>query len=207
MLHDTKVLDRQRRELIPLFDSLKKDFYLAGGTALALILGYRESVDFDFFSEQSFDTVKLYIRLQDIFKQKTIKKIQEEEGTLTILVDDIKISFFSYPYKILEPFIETDHMKLASLVDIGCMKLSAIASRSTIRDYVDLYFILQQKTLDELLSGCLRKYPQLDTMLILKSLVYFNDIEIVPLRFMPQKEVTVEDLKKYFQSQVKTHLK
>lgn len=135
------------------------------------------------------------------------KKIQEENNTLTILLDDeVKISFFSYPYKMLDTFIDEGNIRLASLADIGCMKLSTIVSRSTIKDYVDLYFILKQKKLEELLSGCLQKYPQIDRMLILKSLVYFDDIEDAPLKFMPGKEVKLEEVKRFFEQLVKDYL-
>ncbi|MBI4097416.1 MAG: nucleotidyl transferase AbiEii/AbiGii toxin family protein [Candidatus Levybacteria bacterium] len=202
-----KVLDKKRQQLLFLLQPLKNRFYLAGGTALALMFGHRDSIDFDFFSEEEFETEELYKKLQDIFKQKSIKKIQEENNTLTILLDnEVKISFFSYPYKMLDAFIDEGNIRLASLVDIGCMKLSTIVSRSTIKDYVDLYFILKQEKLEELLSGCLQKYPQIDRMLILKSLVYFDDIEAVPLKFMPGKEVKLEEVKRFFEQLVKDYL-
>ena len=95
-----EVLNKKRQDLLPLFKPFKNTFYLAGGTALALILGHRDSIDFDFFSEQSFDTDKLFIQLQSVFQEFEIQKIQEETNTLTIVLDqEIKISFFSYPYK------------------------------------------------------------------------------------------------------------
>ena len=202
----TGILDSKKQELLPLFESFKEKFYLAGGTALALVLGHRDSIDFDFFTQEEFSTEELYLKIQNVFKEKTIKKIQEEENTLTILIDDVKISFFSYPYKILDEFINTKYLQIASIKDIGCMKLSTITSRSTIKDYVDLYYILKQKKIDELLSGCSEKFPQLDRMLILKSLVYFNDIEDTPLRFMENKEIKLDDIKDYFEKLVKDYL-
>ncbi len=202
----TGILDKKRQELLPLFGAFKEKFYLAGGTALALILGHRDSIDFDFFSQEEFSTEELYIKLQNIFKERSIKKIQEEENTLTILVDGVKISFFSYPYKILDEFTDTKYLRIASLKDIGCMKLSAITSRSTMKDYVDLYYVLKQKTLYELLAGCSEKFPQLDKMLILKSLVYFDDIETIPLKFVKGKEINSDDIKEYFEKQVKEYL-
>lgn len=202
-----EILDKKRQELLPLFGTFKKDFYLAGGTALALILGHRDSIDFDFFSQEEFSTEELYKKLQNTFKERSIKKIQEEKDTLTILIDGIKISFFSYPYEILDEFIDMKYLRIASLKDIGCMKLSTITSRATIKDYVDLYYILRKKNLDTLLTGCSEKFPQLDKMLILKSLVYFNDIETSSLRFVRGKEINMEEIKKYFENLVKEYLK
>lgn len=201
-----EILDKNRQEFLPLFGTFKEKFYLAGGTALALILGHRDSIDFDFFSQEEFSTEELYITLQNIFKERSIKKIQEEKDTLTILVDGIKISFFSYPYKILDEFIDTKYLRVASLKDIGCMKLSTITSRGTIKDYVDLYYILKQKNLEELLTGCSEKFPQLDKMLILKSLVYFDDIETISLKFMEGKKINMEEIKNYFENLVKEYL-
>lgn len=202
-----EILDKKRQQLLPLFWPLKDRFYLAGGTGLALMLGHRDSIDFDFFSEEPFETEKLFKDLQNIFIGKEIKKIQEEDNTLTVLIDnEAKISFIFYPYKVLNPFIDAGYFKLASLTDIGSMKLSAITGRSTIKDYVDLYFILKEMTLSQLLTACLQKFPTLDKILILKSLVYFDDIEATPLKFMPNMEIKNEDIIQYFQKIVKEYL-
>ena len=202
-----EILDQKRQKLLPAFLSVKNQFYLAGGTALGLQIGHRDSIDFDFFSEESFDTRALDRHLQDIFHEYTIKKIQEEKDTLTLLLDsEIKISFFAYPYILLEKCIETEYINLASIFDIGCMKLSALISRSTLKDYVDLYYILQQRPLSSLLLGCNKKFPQLDTNLILKSLVYFDDMDSTPLQFMSGKEVSLETVKLYLQEEVKSYV-
>lgn len=201
-----EILDKKRQELLLLSGALKENFYLAGGTALALVIGHRDSIDFDFFSEKEFSTEELFKKLQVIFKKKSIKKIQEEKNTLTILVDGVKLSFFYYPYEILNEFTDTEHIRIASLEDIGCMKFSAIVSRSTFKDYVDLYYILKQKKLNVLLTGCSKKFPKLDKMLILKSLIYFDDVEKTPLKFTNNKELEFEEIKKYFENLVKDYL-
>lgn len=198
-----EVLDDKRKQLLPLLSQLKEEFYLAGGTALALQLGHRKSVDFDFFKNGSFQTSELFSRLQKIFSMHSIKKTQEEDDTLTIFInDEVKISFFSYPYDHLTPLIDMETMRLSSVTDIGCMKLSTIISRSELKDYVDLYYILQGLSLEKLLFSTQQKFPQIDRNLMLKSLVYFNDIDIAPLDFLPNKEVPLEEIKLFLEQEV-----
>ena len=92
------ILDTQRKNILPKLSQLKKEFYLGGGTALALQLGHRDSIDFDFFTSESFDTNVLFNFLADIFSEQKIQKTQEEKNTLTIILDEyVKLSFFTYP--------------------------------------------------------------------------------------------------------------
>lgn len=176
------ILDEHRREILPFFQSFRGRFYLAGGTALALQIGHRDSIDFDFFCSEEFDTQKLFEECRDIFSDLSIQKVQEEQNALTLIVDQkIKLSFFAYPYPLVGELQRTDFFDLASLKDIACMKLSAIVGRATQKDYVDLYFLLQEFSLDELLEAAERKFPDLERTLILKSLVYFEDIPEGPL--------------------------
>ena len=136
-----EILDDKRRALLPLLATFRERFYLAGGTALALQLGHRDSIDFDFFTQDSFDTAKLFAECETVFAGHTLQKIQEETSTLGILVDGVQISFLGYPYPLVRPLIRDEHLSLASLEDIACMKCSAITSRSTLKDYVDLHVL------------------------------------------------------------------
>lgn len=186
-----EVLDEKRRALLPALSSFKKDFYLAGGTALALQIGHRVSVDFDFFTEKDFDTEVLYERVQQVFGP--VPRTQVASNTLAIVVqDDVKISFMGYRYPLLDACIDTEHLRLASIRDIGCMKLSAIVSRSELKDYVDLFFILKHLSLTELLINLSKKIPSLDQNLVLKALVSFDDVGIEPIDFIKGNEVTFD---------------
>ncbi len=201
------ILDENRKSILPLLKNLKSDFYLAGGTALALQLGHRDSIDFDFFTENDFSTEVLFERLQDIFKEYSIKKIQEEKNTLTIIVDnDIKLSFFTYKYPLVKPLIEEEFLRLASLEDIACMKLSAIVSRATEKDYVDLYFILQKYELADLLKLTAQKFSVLDEALILKSLTYFVDVVEEEIIFKHQQNISFSKVKTYLKIKVQKYL-
>ena len=179
---------------------------MAGGTALALQLGHRDSVDFDFFTNKNIDTKILFDSIQEAFKGRSVKKVQEEKNTLTVVIDgNIKISFFTYKYPLLDELVVEDNFRLASVRDIAYMKLSAIISRSTMKDYVDLYFILQSVNLDELLEGVIKKFPEIDINLILKSLVYFDDIIDEEIIFKNDQMVTIDSLKQFFKELVKKY--
>ena len=200
------ILDKKRLDILPLFKNLKNDFYLAGGTALALQLGHRDSVDFDFFTNKNIDTKILFDSIQEAFKGRSVKKVQEEKNTLTVVIDgNIKISFFTYKYPLLDELVVEDNFRLASVRDIAYMKLSAIISRSTMKDYVDLYFILQSINLDELLESVIKKFPEIDVNLILKSLVYFDDIIDEEIIFKNDQIVTIDSLKQFFKELVKKY--
>ncbi len=201
------ILDEKRKEILPLFDFFKPDFYLAGGTALALLLGHRDSIDFDFFTDKSFSTVELYGKIEEIFKSYKTLRTQDKKDTLTILIEDnIKVSFFAYPYPLVKPLIETDYLKIASIEDIACMKLSTITSRVAAKDYVDLYFILQQLSLPILLDLAKEKFPSLDSNLVLKSLIYFDDIVDEPITFKHEHQVDFETIKRSLETTVKNYL-
>ena len=122
------------------------------------------------------------------------------------MVDDsIQLSFFGYHHLPLQPLIKTDYFNVASVVDIGCMKLSTITSRYLEKDYIDLYFILQNLPLSELLENFVKKYPNFDKSLILKSLVYFDDVLREPILFKENHEVSFETVKTFLRTTVKEY--
>lgn len=198
------ILDKKRIDILPLFNQLKKDFYLAGGTALALQIGHRDSIDFDFFTENNIDTVGLFGDISEIFKDYKVLKIQEEKNTLSVLIgDSIKLSFFTCKYKLLNGLIDESHLKIASVEDIGCMKLSAITGRASNKDYIDLYYILQNLPLKDLLTSASKKFPDLDRNLILKSIIYFEDIDEEQIMFKNNKEVNFGNVKRFLIEKVR----
>jgi hypothetical protein len=174
-----EILDEHRKAILPALKSMRElGYYLAGGTALALQIGHRDSIDFDFFCNEPFDTGALFQKIEQILAGHVLVRTQEEHNTLGLLVDgEIRLSFMTYTYPLVAPIIEAEYFVLASLLDIGCMKLNAITSRSAYKDYVDLYFILRKIPLNELMTHLRIKMPTLDPLLALKSLVYFEDIQ------------------------------
>jgi hypothetical protein len=198
------ILDRERIDILPKLSFLKDRFYLAGGTGLALQLGHRDSVDFDFFTKESFNTFDLYKELLEIFGQENISKTLEEKNTLYVTVNkNVKLSFFSYPYLLLEPLIKEKFLDIAGIVDIGCMKLSAVVGRAMEKDYIDLYFILKQIPLATLLLKAKEKMPDLDYNLIIKSLVYFEDVSKENIIFKNNLEISFVEVRKFLEEEVK----
>lgn len=183
--------------------SVMTDFYLAGGTALALQLGHRKSIDLDFFSGKF---PKRDIILQAI-KSFNPQITHEAPGTIDLLIENVKISFLEYSYPLLEDLSEFEGVKFASVIDIACMKLSATSSRGSKKDFIDLYVILQKFTLEELFEKFEEKFVGISyqKLILLKSLTYFTDAESEPDPDYT-KYISWDDTKYYIENKVKVYL-
>lgn len=181
-----------------------KDFYLAGGTALALQLGHRTSVDFDFFSPTNPVPREWREGVVAALESKGKVEIQSQnDGTLLLRLDDVPMSFFRYPYPFIAPPIVVDNLQIASVLDIGLMKIAAIIGRGRKRDFVDLYFICQDIPLAELFERSAEKFPNVRDFALqaARALVYFADAEAdkMPRMF---RQVQWSRVKKYFEREV-----
>lgn len=154
-------------------------FRLAGGTALALLLGHRRSVDFDWFCDREIgDTMRLVGDLRD--RGLDLQVGQVSRGTVHGTVGGVRVSLFEFRYPALAPPIEWQDQGIAllSLDDIACMKLSAIAQRGSRKDFVDLYALLDHhRPLPEMLRLYRRKFDIEEIGHLLYSLTYFADAE------------------------------
>lgn len=156
-----------------------KKFYLAGGTGLAMQLGHRKSIDLDFFTSESLFIVSM-LRELGIF---TTKILQQSEGTLEVIADGVKVSFMQYDYPLVGELVRyNDLVNIASVYDIGCMKLTAISSRGSKKDFVDMYYILKQISFRNLLEMFSQKYSGVEysSAHILRSLRFFEDADNDP---------------------------
>lgn len=171
------VLDNTRRNLVLNFSFLSANgFYLAGGTALALQLGHRTSVDFDFYTNTDLrDVLPLLADIQKQFPKFATDHMAD--GTLIGHIDAIELSFFRYNYALLEPLISANELLLASVPDIAAMKVAALAQRGLYRDFIDLYVIAKQHGLNSVIEWTRQKFPGLDVYVMLRALVYFADAE------------------------------
>jgi len=175
------ILDKKRRALLPKLEFLRRDygFYLAGGTALALQIGHRTSVDFDFYTSRSFDPEILYQELKRQIAQ--LFPVHQAKETLMVGIpsgkERIEMSFFRYDYPLLEPLIKTEFLDLVSIEDIAAMKVIAITQRGTKRDFVDIYYLWEQFDLETLLAMSERKYQAFNRYIGLRALTYFEDAE------------------------------
>jgi Nucleotidyl transferase AbiEii toxin, Type IV TA system len=167
---------------------LLEHFYLAGGTALALQFGHRLSLDLDFFSPEHFNEEALVQQLGTLAEFAVAAKAPY---TLHATVQETKVSFLGYAYPMLFPTNKYLDVAVADPRDIACMKVSAIASRGTKRDFVDLYVSAERYGLKEILRLFDWKYTQThySRVHILKSLTFFADAEKDP---MPQMLVTLD---------------
>lgn len=163
------------------------DFYLAGGTGAALMLKHRQSHDLDFFSGKDFKPDLLASRISELGHFELEKK---EEGTLVGLFNNTRLSLFYYPYPLLKATQIICGIAIAHIIDIACMKIDAIASRGSKKDFVDLYTIARQGnySLEDLFGFFEKKYKKLSYNLvhIKKGLVYFDDAEKDPEPIMLQ---------------------
>ncbi|OGZ27671.1 MAG: hypothetical protein A2365_03435 [Candidatus Nealsonbacteria bacterium RIFOXYB1_FULL_40_15] len=182
------------------------DFYLAGGTGLALQFGHRKSIDLDFFNPAPFSTAKLTERLSALGDLKINSKT--EEDTLNCSLNGVLVSFFKYPYKLLFPLAEYKGVKIADFRDIACMKIDVISSRGSKKDFVDLYFILNKISLKELLTLFDKKYEGIkyNRMHLLKSLFYFDEAEKDPVPVMLE-DIKWEDVKERIKRETAEYLK
>lgn len=202
-------LDSKRQSVLPLLKELSEEgFYLAGGTGLALLIGHRDSVDFDFFKKDNFDHEAFIQKLKSVFKNHEIEITQMEKNTVSCKIDDdIYLSFFAYNYELLKPLIKTEYFEIASIDDIACMKLSAISSRAEEKDYVDLYFISQKITLKDLIHSCQKKYPIINEAVLLKALPSVHDVEKEHIGFKKGNKISLEEIGKYFDKSVKSYIR
>jgi len=151
-------------------------FHLAGGTALALQLGHRRSVDFDWFRATEFDPLELAQRLVARGVPFTIGSTAR--ATLHGSVDGTRVSFLEFRYPLLAPLVDGGAFRLAGLRDIGAMKLSAIAQRGARKDFFDLVALVRAGlALPDLLDAYQRRFAVRDVAHVLTALTYFDDAE------------------------------
>ncbi|PIS42211.1 MAG: hypothetical protein COT24_04690 [Candidatus Kerfeldbacteria bacterium CG08_land_8_20_14_0_20_40_16] len=166
---------------------LIKKFYLAGGTALAIQLGHRQSIDLDWFSAGKFSNAEIKNALTKVW---VFKLTSEEEGTIHGILNGVKVSFLFYGYGMLYPLVDYKNVRLADERDIAAMKIDAVSSRGSKKDFIDIYFLLEKYSLSELIGFFEKKYKKIkfNKLHILKSLVYFEDAEKEPMPLMIKKD-------------------
>ena len=181
--------------------NLLRNFYLSGGTALALQLGHRESEDLDFFTKDEFGTEQLE---QSLRKIGELKDAQVEKGTLNTFLMGVQLQFLHYPYNLLEAVIDFDGIALSSVIDIACTKLLTISSRGSKKDFIDLFFILKEHSLESLFEKITEKYQetQYSKTHMIKSLIYFKQADRQPMPKM-HKKTTWEEIKRKITLEVK----
>ena len=177
------VIDNNRKDILKkVTDTISlNNYYMAGGTALALQTGTRESFDFDFFVQNNFDT---NILVNELDKLGTLKVTFISNNTLHCILNDVQLTFLYFPNNLIGEKVVVDgfnNLFLASIEDIAAMKLIAISQRGTKKDFFDLYNICINNgySLKNIFEFLNKKYSEdkLNYFHILKSIIYFDDAE------------------------------
>lgn len=200
-----ETLDPQRIDLLKTLtdSSLLSPFYLAGGTALSLQLGLRISFDFDFFTDSRFSPDALSADLKQLITDT--KLVYSDRDTCDLLIQQVQVSFFRYPYPLVSSPVTgvspLTSLKMASVDDIAAMKLAAIGSRGSKKDFYDLYQIYHTVPgyqSERLISAVRHKFGQdFDMTYMVMALNYFEsaESETLPRLFVP---ADWEEIKQFF---------
>jgi len=207
MLHKETV----SQTTLDLIKKLQKDpefseFILVGGTSLALQIGHRISVDIDFFTREDFDINDSleYLEQNYAFQMQFSRK-----NTLKGIIQGVFVDFIKHDYKIIDKLVEEEGVKLAPKPDLAAMKVNAITGDGTrVKDFIDVYFLLQEFTFGELIEFYKEKYATRNDFHAVKSLTYFEDIipEEWP-RMLREKDLTLEKVKNKLEKEREHYLK
>jgi len=194
-----EILSGKQINLLPLVAEFKKDYYLVGGTAIALQLGHRDSLDFDLFTFKP-------------IKRKQIKNIIINRGfyvdniiyeafdQMHLIIDTIKVTFFQFPHKINAKIDFNKIINTPTLLDLASMKAYALGGRAKWKDYVDLYFILKHHfTLHQIIENTITVFGHFfNAKLFKEQLSYFEDINYSePINYVGSERPTEQQIKDF----------
>jgi hypothetical protein len=152
-----------------------KGFYLVGGTALALQLGHRNSIDIDLFTKDEFDAADIINLLQTDY---SVTATLTRKGTLLAVVNNIKTDFIWHNYPILTPPVSEEGISFLSKEDIAAMKFHAIIqSGKRLKDFIDIYFLLEHFNMKQMVDFFSAKYSYSNPMIAMKAINFFDDID------------------------------
>lgn len=199
----TQTVAPQTLELIRALQAepLLKGFHLVGGTALALQIGHRMSVDIHLFTRDDYDVDEL---LSLFINRYGFQRNYQRGKTLKGFINGILVDCIRHDYQELQ-IISCERVRMLSSKDIAAMKLNAITGNGTrIKDFIDVYFLLESFTLEEMLNFYKTKYQQDDALVILRSLVFFDDVDLAewPL-LMAETQLTFDNVQKRITTAVK----
>jgi predicted nucleotidyltransferase component of viral defense system len=153
---------------------LFRDLRLVGGTSLALQIGHRTSIDIDLFGSIDVDEIDISAALASM---GSVTQLKSSKNIHIYLLNNVKVDIVNYPYPWLQPAILQDGLLLADLVDIAAMKIAAVTGRGSKKDFVDLYFLLKQMDIAQILDHYVAKYKDGSLFMTLKSIIYFDDAD------------------------------
>jgi len=173
-------------------------FHLVGGTALALQIGHRNSIDLDLFSQDDFRTHELIEHLNKHFK---VTIDLERHNTVLSNLDDVKVDFITHDYPYINPPLKEYGLTFLSKEDIAAMKLNAvIQSGKRLKDFIDIFYLLEYFSMNDMLNFFEIKYAHVNPLVALKAVNYFKDIDetIDPPKLL--KSVSINQIKRRIES-------
>ena len=156
-------------------DSELQDFFLVGGTALSLLIGHRISIDINLLTEKDFNVGFLKRHLEEHHQMTDTKTIG---NGIFGFINNIKVDIIAHKYPLVMPLQIIEGLRISSLEDIGAMKLNAIVgSGNRLKDFVDMYYLLEHKSFQALGNTYQEKYPNVNIQIAGNNLLYFSDID------------------------------
>jgi len=167
-------------------DEKLKSFNLVGGTALALKIGHRKSIDIDLFTASDFNSQGISDHLTANYK---VSRIQVINNGVFCIIDGIKVDLLAHKYPLVENTETIEGIRMVSLKEIGAMKLNAIYNNGTrLKDFVDMYSLLEKFSLDDLLEASAKKYPENNIGMVKRALIHHEDIDFsVPIDYIGEE--------------------
>lgn len=202
-MHD-EVLTQSAAALLPSLARFK-DFYLVGGTALALQMGHRRSVDFDLFSEKPL-SAGLLARVKRVCAPHSVVVTYRSPEQLNVLINNVKTTFLFFPYPVIDSFVNYRGLSLTSVREIVAMKAFAIGKRLSFKDYVDWYFVLKEKlvALPDIIALAQKKFGgDFNDRLFLGQLVSLSDVPEQTIDFLRDTADKTE-IERFLEQTVKT---
>jgi len=184
----SEIFNQNQMQLLPLMSGFKREFYLVGGTAVALHIGHRQSIDFDMFKKSELKIPKIISKISESEYTHTVTRRVSEQ--LNLILNKVKLTFFQYPFDIDTPCKYENVFKLPNLLTLAAMKAYALGKRSKWKDYVDLYYILKNyHTVIQISEKASAIYGDLFSEKLFRAqLCYFNDIDYSePVEFLNEK--------------------
>ena len=173
----SEILNERQTELLPLMSQFRREYYLVGGTAIALYIGHRRSIDFDLFKPSLINHKRNLDKISAMpFTHTVTRRVTEQ---MNLIVNDVKVTFFQYPFPV-EPTAKFEaYFRLPSLLQLAAMKAYALGRRSKWKDYVDLYFLLSSHfTIADITTCATQLFGELFSEKMFRSqLCYFDDID------------------------------
>ena len=174
---DSEILSDNQKELLPLIAQFRREYYLVGGTAIALYLGHRRSIDFDLFKPSAINHKRNLDKIAaSSFTHAVTRRVSEQ---MNLVVNDVKVTFFQYPFPI-DPTAKFENcFRLPPLLQLAAMKAYALGRRSKWKDYVDLYFLLLDHfTIADISAVATQIFGDLYSEKMFRSqLCYFDDVD------------------------------